>query len=73
MKPDRYTWIIHLFAFLHTAVALGCRLSGVDDELLLTILTMSMALILCMKKGLSIEFTAAIVIVVNIIGFLLVQ
>lgn len=71
MKPDRYTWIIHLFAFLHSAVALGCRLAGVDDELLLTILTMSMALILCMKKELSIEFTAAIVIVVNIIGFLL--
>ena len=71
MKPDRYTWVIHVFAFLHAAVALGCRLAGVDDELLLTILTMSMALILCMKKGVSIEFTAAIVIVVNIIGFLL--
>ena len=71
MKPDRYTWIIHVFAFLHAAVALGCRLAGVDDELLLTILTMSMALILCMKKGVSIEFTAAFVIVVNIIGFLL--
>lgn len=71
MKPDRYTWVIHVFAFLHAAVALGCRLAGVDDELLLTILTMSMALILCLKKGVSIEFTAAIVIVVNIIGFLL--
>ena len=47
--------IIHLFALLHAAVALLCRLAGVEDELLLTILTMTMTLIICLKKGLNIE------------------
>lgn len=64
-------WIIHLFALLHAAVALGCRLYGAEDELLLTILTMIMALLICIRKGLNIEFTAASIITVNIIGYLL--
>lgn len=71
MKSIKLAWIIHIFAFLHAGVALCCRLAGVDDELLLTILTMALALIICMRKKLSIEFTAAIVIVMNILGFLL--
>ncbi len=71
MKPFKLAWIIHIFALLHALVALGCRLTGVGDELLLTVLTMALALIICMKKGLSIEFTAAIVIVMNILGYLL--
>ncbi len=64
-------WIIHIFALLHAAVALGCRLAGLEDELLLTILTMTMAMILCLKRGLNIEFTAASIIVVNIFGYLI--
>ena len=64
-------WIIHIFALLHAGVALWCRTAGVDDELLLTCLTMTMTLLICIKKGLSIEFTAASIIIVNIIGYLL--
>ena len=64
-------WIIHIFAALHLITALCCRLAGIDDELLLTILTMAMILIVCLKKNLSIEFTASIVIVGNILGYLL--
>lgn len=71
MRNIRTAWIIHLFAGLHAIVALSCRYAGLADELLLTILTMAMALIVCMKKNLSIEFTASIVIIVNIIGFLM--
>lgn len=71
MKAFKLAWIIHIFAFLHAAVAFGCRMAGVDDELLLTVLTMAMALIICMKKGLTIEFTASVIIVANILGFLL--
>lgn len=71
MKPIGLTWIIHIFALLHAGVALGCRLAGFDDQLLLTVLTMAMSLILCMRMGLRIEFTAAIVIIVNILGFML--
>ncbi len=65
------SWIIHIFAFLHAAVALGCRLAGIEDELLLTMLTMTMAMIICLKRGLNIEFTAASIIVVNIFGYLM--
>ena len=71
MKPIGLIWIIHIFALLHAGVALGCRLAGFDDQLLLTVLTMAMSLILCMRMGLKIEFTAAIVIIVNILGFML--
>ena len=65
------SWIINIFALLHAVVALGCRLAGIEDELLLTILTMTMALIICMKRGLNIEFTASSIILVNILGYLL--
>ena len=64
-------WIIHSFALLHALVALSCRLAGIEDELLLTILTMAMALLVCFRKNLSIEFTASVIIIVNIIGYLL--
>ena len=72
MKPIRLSWIIHIFALLHAAVALGCRMAGIDDQLLLTVLTMALSLIICVNMGLKIEFTATVIIVVNIMGFLLV-
>ena len=65
------TWVIHIFAALHAIVAFGCRFSGLEDELLLTLLTMTMALIVCLKRGLNIEFTAASIIVANIMGYIL--
>lgn len=68
MRPS---CIIHLFAILHAATALVCRTFGIDDELLLTVLTIIMSLIICNKKGASIEFTAAIIIVSNIAGYLM--
>ena len=54
------SWIIHIFALLHAVTALCCQVYNVDDELLLTVLTMAMILIVCMKKNLSIECTASI-------------
>lgn len=72
MRPNiRLSGIIHIFALLHAGVALVCRFSGIDDELFLTILTMTMVLLICLKKGLRIEFTAASIIVANIIGYLI--
>lgn len=71
MKKIKAGWIIHIFALLHAAIALVCRLCGVEDELLLTILTMMMALLICLRRGLNVEFAAASIIMVNIIGFLL--
>lgn len=70
-KRIKPSWVIHTFALLHAIVALTCRLTGVNDELLLTMLTMAMSLIVCYKKGFNIEFTAAIIIISNIIGYLI--
>lgn len=71
MKPLRIPGIIHLFALLHAVVTLICRMTGYEDSLLLTILTMSMAVILCMKLALKAELIAATVIMVNVAGYLL--
>ncbi len=71
MKSFRQSWIIHIFALLHAIVALICRLTGTDDQILLTVLTMAMALTICMKAGLKVEFTTAVVIVVNILGYII--
>lgn len=65
------SYIIHTFAVLHAVVALCCRLAGLEDELLLTMLTMAMVLLVCFRKKLSIEFTAAVIIIANILGYLL--
>ena len=65
------SYIIHTFAVLHAVVALCCRLAGIEDELLLTMLTMAMVLLVCFRKNLSIEFTAAVIIIANILGYLL--
>lgn len=71
MKNIKVSWLIHIFALLHAAVAFICRLAGVEDELLLTILTMMMVLLICVKRKLNIEFTAASIILANIIGYML--
>lgn len=64
-------WLIHAFALLHAAVTIVCRYIGVNDELLLTILTMTMILLICVKRWLSIDFAAAYVIMANILGYIL--
>ena len=71
LKNINTGWIIHIFALLHAAVALVCRYAGLNDELLLTVLTMSMVLIICMKRWISIEFAASCVIVANVFGYIL--
>ena len=71
MRLLKVSGIIHLFAVLHAAVALLCRMAGVNDELVLTLLTIVMIVLICLKQGLNVEFTAASVIVVNVIGYLL--
>lgn len=71
MEHIKTGWIIHIFALLHAATALTCRLSGAEDELLLTLLTMIMALLICLKRGFNVDFTAVCLIMVNIVGYLL--
>ena len=71
MKPLSIASIIHIFALLHASVALICHYAGIEDELLLTLLTMLMALLICRKKNLNIELTAASIVVANIIGYVM--
>ena len=71
LRNIKTAWIIHIFAILHAIAAICFRVFGLEDELLLTILTMTMALMICLKKGVSIEFSAASIIVVNILGYLI--
>lgn len=71
MRSSKVSVVIHLFAALHAVVALLCRTAGVNDELVLTLLTIALIVLICLRRGLNVEFTAASVIVVNVIGYLL--
>lgn len=61
--------IIHLFALLHAGLAFGCRALGLTDEIVLTLLTMLLVVIICLRRGMSAKFMAFSLILVNIIGF----
>lgn len=63
--------IITGFAVAHALTAMMLGVFNISDELILTLLTMAMTVILCLRHGLNIEVTAACVIVVNMAGFLL--
>ena len=69
MSSSRDALIIHLFALLHAGVALGCRALGLTDEIVLTLLTMLLVVIVCLRRGMSAKFMAFSLIVVNIVGF----
>ena len=70
MQPKtRDALIIHLFALLHAGVAFGCRALGLTDEIALTLLTMLLVVIVCLRRGMSAKFMAFSLIIVNIIGF----
>ena len=69
MKKLSTGWIIHIFAMLHLGTAVLCRAAGLSDTLLLTLLTMTLTVIICLRERLSLEFTAAAIVLVNILGY----
>ena len=71
MKISKESWIIIGFAVLHAAVALGCRLAGLADEMMLTLLTMLLVVLLCLRCRVDGKMTAISVVLVNVIGVLL--
>ena len=73
MKRIRAAYWIHGFALLHVLTTVSCYYLGMQDALPLTVLTMTLIVILCLKKGLSPEFTAINLILANIFGFFLGQ
>ena len=71
MKRIGTGWLIHGFAALHVAVVLVCALAGWPDSLILTALTMFLTVVVCLRRNLTVEFTAVCVVLVNILGYLL--
>lgn len=67
----RTATIIHGFALLHVAAAVLCRLGGISDDLLLTSLTIFLIVILCQRYRQSVEFSAIVIIIANIVGYLM--
>lgn len=63
--------IINGFALLHALVALCSRLADIQDDLMLTMLTMLLVVTICLRRGVSAKFMGVCVIAVNIFGFLL--
>ena len=71
MRKLRLSYVIHLFALLHAAVCLMCALVGVQDAVLLTLMTMILTVIICTRRRLSVDVMAFGIILVNVVGFLL--
>lgn len=71
MKRLSDFWVIQIFVLLHVAVALLSRLAGLSDELVLTMLTMLLSVVLCWRRQVSVTMMAGILILVNLAGFFL--
>ena len=69
MKKFGTGWMILLFALLHLGTAMLCRVAGLSDTLLLTLLTMTLTVLICLRERLSLEFTAVAIVLVNIVGY----
>ena len=71
MRISKEGWIIHGFALLHAAVALGCRLGGLADDMMLTLLSMLMVVLICLRCRVSGFMMAVSILAVNLVGVLL--
>lgn len=71
MKVLKDTWVIHSFALMHAAVSLVCQLVGIADDVMLTLLTMMLVVVICLRRKMGMIFMALAVVLVNIVGFAL--
>ena len=69
MKRLNESWIILVFAALHALIAFVTRLVGIDDELILTLFTMMMSVILSMKRNMSTPLMIAFVVCINFLAY----
>ncbi len=70
-RDIKSSWVIHIFAALHAIATLICRYIGYNDEMVLTILTIAMVVIICLQKKINIEFTAISIIIVKVVGYIM--
>lgn len=68
MKRINEYGIILIFCVLHALVVFAARLIGFHNELVLTLLTMLMSVMLSLRKQMSIPFMVIAVIVINFAG-----
>ena len=71
MKRIGTPWLIHAFALLHAATTAACAFAGIRDSLLLTALTMALTVIICLRRNLTMEFTAVSIVLVNVLGLIM--
>ncbi|MBQ1936585.1 MAG: histidine kinase [Bacteroidales bacterium] len=69
MKQVKDTWIIHAFALTHAIVSMVCHFVGIADDIMLTLLTMLLVVIICLRRRVGAIFMALVVVLVNIVGF----
>lgn len=69
MKYKKVHILIVGFALLHALTAWLCRLAGISDELILTVLTMVMISLVCFRANLGVELTAISIVVGNLVGY----
>lgn len=70
-KKTKINLIILIFAILHVITNILCGILGIEDTILLTVLTMAMTVIICVRENLNIEFIAICVVLVNVLGYIL--
>ncbi len=61
-------FIIHGFAILHATATYACHSFGMADELVLTMLTMIMVVLLCIEHHKSVYFIAIAIVLGNMVS-----
>ena len=70
-RLTKCSWVIHLFAIGHTLSSLMLAYFGLNDEIILSLLTISMIIIVTHFYGLPIEVSAALAALCCFAGFYL--
>lgn len=71
MRSLRISWIVHGFALLHLAVAYFSAQAGIQDSRLLTLMTLIMTLVVCVREQTTLEVTCLSFVLLNIGGYYL--
>ena len=71
MKYLRRSYVVHGFALLHLATAYISASATIGDSRLLTIMTILMTLIICVRERLTMGATCICFVLVNIVGYYL--
>ena len=58
------------FALLHLLASLICGLMNADDSLLLTVLTITLVLFICLRGNVGVELTVIAIVLANLFGYL---